>query len=161
MIMAVERTCSRPRPASVLFGDLMRPMRRFVESISKGGLLAVCVAYSLAIHALIASVGLGMSVGAAPGKEGLFLCSLASDATANAPARDHDRQKPNPAPQCPFCFVAAQSAGLIATTGQVPTFPAYAGLPIAAISDPTADGAFVPQLRHTHGEPRAPPAFSV
>jgi hypothetical protein len=125
--------------------------------------LAVCVAFSLAIQALMASVGLGMSLGVAPapGKEGLVLCILASDETVNAPARDHDRQKPNPAPLCPFCFVAAQSAGHAATTGEAPTFPAYAGLLIAAISGPKGDGAFVPQFRHMHGEPRAPPTFSV
>jgi hypothetical protein len=139
----------------------MRPVRRFVQSTSNGGLLAVCVAYSLAIQGLMASVGFGMLAGVASDQAGIVLCSLASDEIANAPARDSDRQKPSPTPQCPFCFVAAQSAGYVATTGEVPTFPAYAGLLIAAISDPIGDGTFVTQFRHRHGEPRAPPAFSV
>jgi hypothetical protein len=139
----------------------MRRLRRSVRSISKGGLLAVCVAYSLAIQALMASVGLGMSAGVASGQVGLVLCSFASRETANAPARDHDRQIPNPAPQCPFCFVAAQSAGHVATMGEAPAIPAYGGWPIAAISGPLGDGFIVPQFRHVRGEPRAPPTFSV
>jgi hypothetical protein len=139
----------------------MRPVRRFVQSTSNGGLLAVCVAYSLAIQGLMASVGLGMSAGVASGHAGFVLCSFASDDAANTPAQNRDRQIPSPAPQCPFCFVAAQSAGLVATTGKAPTFPAYAGLQIGAISRPLGDGAIVPQFRHMHGEPRAPPPFSV
>ena len=147
-----------------------RPVRAIVTfdetpatTCSVAILLAVYVAYSLAIQAMVASVGLGMSASAAPDWAGFVLCSfsLASNQTANVPARDTDRQKPSPAPQCPFCFVAAQSAGHIATAGEAPAFPAYAGLSIAAISDPIGDGAFVSEFRHRHGEPRAPPAFSV
>jgi hypothetical protein len=119
--------------------------------------LAVYLAYSLAVQAMMASVGLGMSVGAAPDRVGVVLCSFAHQ-TAPAPG---DRRLPSPAPQCPFCFVAAQSAGHAATAGAVPPFPAYAGSLIAAISHPFGDGAFVPQFRHRHGEPRAPPAISV
>ena len=122
--------------------------------------MAVCVVYSLAIQALMASVGLGMSAGVAPGQAGFVLCSFASDQSANAPARDRDRRKPS-SPQCPFCFVAAQSAGHVASTGEAPAFPAYAGMLIATISDPIGEGALVPHCRHRHGEPRAPPAFSV
>ena len=121
--------------------------------------MAVFVAYSLAIQAMVASVGLGMSTGAEGA--GLAVCSPASNQTANMPARDGDRQKPNPEPQCPFCFIAAQSAGHAAITEEGPAFPAYFGLLIAAISQPLGDGAFVSQFRHRHGEPRAPPAFSV
>jgi hypothetical protein len=119
--------------------------------------LAVCVAYSLAIQAGMASVGLGMAAEALG--PGLVFCNFASN--ANAPARDSDRQKPNPAPRCPFCFVAAQSAGNVATVGKVSAFPVYVGLPIAAISQPLGDGTLVFQFRHRHGEPRAPPVFSV
>ena len=118
--------------------------------------MAVYVAYSLAIQGTMASVGLGMSVGAAPDQVGFVLCSFASDQTASG-----DRQTPAPAPQCPFCFVAGQSAGHVATAGEAPAFPAYAGVPIAAISHPIGDGTFVPQFRHRHGEPRAPPPFSA
>jgi hypothetical protein len=115
--------------------------------------LALSVAYSLAIQAMMASIGLGMSAGAAPDRLGFVLCSYASHQTAPG-----DRQ--TPAPQCPFCFVAAQSAGHFATTGDAPAFPAYAGLLIAALSQPLGEGTFVP-LFHRQGEPRAPPATSV
>jgi hypothetical protein len=107
----------------------------------------------------MASVGLGMSAGGSP--DGFVLCSFASYQTANDPARDDGRRKPGPAPQCPFCFVAAQSAGHIATIGEAAAFPAYAGLLSVAILNPIGAGAFVFQLRHRHGEPRAPPTLSV
>jgi hypothetical protein len=123
--------------------------------------LAVYVAYALAIQAMMASVGLGMSARAAPERADDILCSSAFNQTANVPVRDRDRQKPSPAPQCPFCFVAAQSAGHVPNVGKAPAFPAYAGLLIAALSDLIGDGTFVSQFRHRHGEPRAPPAFSV
>ena len=118
--------------------------------------MAVYVAYSLAIQAMMASVGLGMSAAAAPDQASFVLCSFASHHAAPAPG---DRQTPTP--QCPFCFVAAQSAGHVATAGEAPAFPAYAGSLIAAVSHRIGDGVFVPQFRHRHGEPRAPPALSV
>jgi hypothetical protein len=120
--------------------------------------VTVFVAYALAVQAMMASVGLGMSAGASP--DGFVLCSFASDQTAKEPARDGGR-KPTPAPQCPFCFVAAQSTGHIATVGDAPAFPAYAGLLSTTILDPIGAGTFVFQLHHRHGEPRAPPTFSV
>jgi Protein of unknown function (DUF2946) len=138
---------------------LMNRLRQLVRSRSRGGLLAVCVAYSLAIQAMVASVGLGMSAGS--DRAGLVVCSLGSNQTANMPARDGDRQKPNPEPQCPFCFIAAQSAGHVAIAGEGLAFPTYFGLLTAAVLDPIGDGAFVARFRHRHGEPRAPPAFSV
>jgi hypothetical protein len=138
----------------------MTRLRQLVRSRLKGGLLAVYVAHALAIQAMMASVGLGMSAGVAPDRSGLVLCSFASN-HANAPAQDSDRQKPNPLSQCPFCFIAAQSAGHVATVGKASVFPAYVGLLAPAISDPIGDGTFVSQFRHRHGEPRAPPAFSV
>jgi hypothetical protein len=118
--------------------------------------LALAVAYSLAIQAMMASVGLGMSTGAAPDQLGFVLCSYASHQSAPAPG---DRQ--SPAPPCPFCFVAAQTAGHVATADEVPAFPAYAGLLIATLSQPLGDATFVPQFRHRQGEPRAPPSISV
>jgi hypothetical protein len=142
----------------VLILVLMKRLRQFVRTQSKGGLLAVCIAYSLAIQAMMASVGLGMSVAATPDQIGFVLCSFASHQTTPAP---DDRPTPIPVPQCPFCFVAAQSAGHVATAAEAPAFPAYAGLPIAVVSDPIGDGTFVPQFRHRHGEPRAPPAVSA
>ena len=118
--------------------------------------MALSVAYSLAIQAMMASIGLGMSAGAAPGPLGFVLCSDASHQTAPG-----DRQAPASAPQCPFCFVAAQSAGHVATAGEATAFPVYAGLVMAALSQPLGDGTFVPHFRHRQGEPRAPPALSV
>jgi hypothetical protein len=137
----------------------MRRLRQFVRLPARGGLLTVFVAYSLAVQAVIASVGLGMS--ASSSADGFVLCSFASHQTANEPARDGGRQKPTPAPQCPFCFIAAQSSGHIATVGDAPAFPAYAGSLSVAILDPIGAGTFVFQLHHAHGEPRAPPTFSV
>jgi len=55
---------------------LMKCLRQFVRLRSRGGLLTVFVAYSLAIQAVIASVGLGMSAGASP--DGFVLCSFVS-----------------------------------------------------------------------------------
>jgi hypothetical protein len=139
----------------------MKRLRRFVRSSERGGLLAVYIAYSLALQPMMGSVGLGMSVGVAADQASHILCSSAADQTANAPARERDRHKTNPVPQCPFCFIAAQSVGLVATTSEAPTFPAFAGSLIGAISERVGDRTFVRQLRHTNGEPRAPPAFPV
>jgi hypothetical protein len=132
---------------------MMSGLQQFIRSRRSGAVVAICLAYALAIQALVASVGLGMSAFALTDVRLLF-CN-------HSPAPSGDPQRPSPAPQCPFCFVAAQSAGHIATMGEAPTFPAYAGLSSAAILDPIGAGAFVFQLRHGHGEPRAPPAFSV
>ena len=121
--------------------------------------MAVFVAYSLAIQAMMVSVGLAMSAGA--DRAGLIVCSPGSNQTANMPARDSDRQKPNPETQCPFCFIATQSAGHVAIASEGLAFPAYFGLLTAAVLDPIGDEAFVSRFRHRHGEPRAPPAFSV
>jgi len=120
--------------------------------------LAVCIAYALAIQALMASVGLGMSAFATSVQSGFVVCGLAA---AQVPAPNGGHRKPSPAPQCPFRFVAAQSAGHNALVGEATAFPAYAGLSIALILDATGDGTFVPQFRSTTGDPRAPPAFSV
>jgi hypothetical protein len=99
----------------------MNRLQQLVRSRSRGGLLAVCVAYSLVIQAVMASIGLGMSAGALLDRTGFVLCSFASD--TNAPVQDSDRQKPNPAPRCPFCFIAAQSAGNVATVGKASAMP--------------------------------------
>jgi len=136
----------------------MRRLRQFVRTQSRGDLLAVYLAYSLALQATMASIGLGMSVSTAPDRVGFVLCGVTSHRTAPASG---DRHTPAPAPQCSFCFVAAQSTGHVATTGEAPAFPACACVPIAAISHPIGDGTFVSQFRHRNGEPRAPPAFSA
>ncbi len=137
----------------------MRRLRQFVRTQSKGGLLAVYIAYSLAIQAMMASVGLGMSAGAAPDQLGFVLCSYASHrdcAGTGRPAKRRTR------PQCPFCFVAAQSAGHVATDGRSPGVSGLFGLADCRLSrSRSAKGPFVPQFRHRLGEPRAPPAVSV
>ena len=122
-------------------------------------MLAICLAYTLAIQAVIASVGTGMSAFAAPG-QAPFICGQVS-APAAAGKNHGDGHGPNSVPPCPFCFVAAQSAGLIALAGAAPVPPAYAGLVIAAVPAPIGPGVFVPRFRRTAGAPRAPPAFSV
>jgi hypothetical protein len=138
----------------------MRSLRRFIRTRSSGGLVAVCVAYSLAIQALMMSVGLGMSAAAAPGD--FFICGLAAGPGVHAPVPRGDRQNPAPRPECPFCFVAAQSAGHIATMHDGPAVPSYVGIPIpAGLLDHFATGLFIPQFRRMVGDPRAPPSVSV
>jgi hypothetical protein len=144
----------------MLLWCLMKRLRQFVWSRSSGRLLAVYIAYSLAIQAMMASVGFGMSADASPDRVGFVLCSFAFHQTPDEPTRDGGR-RPSPAPQCPFCFVVAQSAGHIATMGEAPAFPTYAGLLSVAVLNPVAAVAFIFQLHHSHGEARAPPTFSV
>jgi len=123
-----------------------------------GALLAIAVAYALALQALMASVGLGMSAAAVSGNDGFVLCVHAPDSRTTAP---DDRRFPNPAPQCPFCFVAAQSSCHVAAVGATPLLPAYARLPVVGRLAGDAGIRFVPQFRRTVGDPRGPPAFSI
>lgn len=140
--------------------DSMRGLRKFIRTRSSGGLLAVCIAYALAVEGLMASVGFGMAAAAAPGHAGFVLCSFASGPGQPGPGTDGGRQHPRP--QCPFCFIAAQSAGHFATMGAAPAFPSYAALQIAnAVSDRRGDDIAVLRLRHSRGEARAPPVVSV
>jgi len=121
-----------------------------------GALLAIVVAYALALQALMASVGLGMSAAAASGNDSFVLCV---HATASRTPDDH--RIPNPAPQCPFCFVAAQSSSNIAAVGGAPLLPVYTGLSIAGRLAGDGGNTFVPQFRRTVGGPRGPPAVSI
>jgi hypothetical protein len=108
---------------------------------------------------MMASVGLSMS---APDQGGQVICSFTSSPSAHTPATSGDRQNPGPQPHCPFCFIAAQSTGHIATMGEAPAFAAYAGVQIAdKFSVHIGDKALVWQFRRKVGEPRAPPTFSV
>jgi len=136
----------------------MLRLRQFIQSRSLSGLLPLAIAYSLAIQALMASIGLGMSAFAAPGPDGLVICGHALAGTP-APAGDH--QNPARTPPCPFCFVAAQSAGHIPLLTEPPALPLHGGLPIASAADSIDDTGFIPQFRRTLGAPRAPPTFSV
>ena len=129
---------------------------------TSGGLLAVCVAYALAIQSLMASVGLGMSAAAAPDQAGFFICGLAAGVSAHAPAPSGDRQNPSPQPRCPFCFVAAQSAGHIAAMHDAPPVPRYAGIRMPGrLSGDVSAALFVPKFRRMVGDPRAPPSSFV
>jgi hypothetical protein len=130
----------------------LRHLRRLRRS---GRVLALCVAYALAIQAVVASVGTGMSAFAGPGS---VICGTIAP---SAPGKAGDRQTPRPSPSCPFCFVAAQTAGHIALTGAAPTVPAWTGPVVAAVPDPIGHGVFIPIFRRTAGDPRAPPAFSA
>jgi hypothetical protein len=135
-------------------------LRQFMRSRRSSRLLVFWIAYSLAIQTIMVSVGLGMTTGG-QNRAGPVLCSFAVHKAASALAPDGNRRNSSPAAQCPFCFIAAQSAGHVATAGDAPAFPAYAGVLIATISEPLGERIFAPQFRHKHGQPRAPPAFSV
>lgn len=124
----------------------------------RGSLFVVTLAYALAVETLMASVGLGMSAFAAPEQSGLVVCSHVSTQPQMQGGQD---QKPGPAPQCPFCFVAVYSAGNLALTGEPMAFPAYAGLSVAMIAGHFGEPLFVVQHHRTVGAPRAPPAFSA
>jgi len=140
----------------------MQSLRRLMRIRWSGGLLAVAVAYSLAIQALMASVGLGMSAAGTMGPAGFAICSHAPGPSAQAPAAPDDRQVPGPDQQCPFCFVAAQSAGAAAMLASVSALPAYSGMQVAGfLHGRRADTGFVPVFRRTAGDPRAPPRFFV
>jgi hypothetical protein len=107
----------------------------------------------------MASIGLGMSAFAAAGPDGFAICSHASSGRpASTDDRGHNR---NPALPCPFCFVAAQSAGHFPLLSGTPVFPVYAGFLGAPVAHRVGEESFVPQFRRTVGIPRAPPVFSV
>jgi hypothetical protein len=131
----------------------LRQLRRLRRTAR---LLAVCLAYALAVQAVVASVGTGMSAFAAPGQAGFVVCGQVS-----APGPGGDRHPPGSVPQCPFCFVAAQTAGHFALAGAAPMAPVYTALAFAAFADSIGRAGFVALFRRTRGDPRAPPAFSA
>ena len=137
---------------------MMMGLRQFIRSRRSSAVLSACLAYALALQALMASVGVGMSAFATSEPAGFVICSHTSTGT---PAGDHDREKPGSAPECPFCFVAAQCANHMASAGETQAFPAYTAVLAATIIDLIADRTFVPQFRRFAGGPRAPPVFSV
>jgi len=133
-------------------------LRQLRQSKRLGRVLAICVAYALAIQALMASVGTGMSALAAPGQAGFVICGQVS---APLPGPAGDRHRPSSPLQCPFCFVAAQTAGHFALAGAAPVVPTYAALAFASVADPIGRAVFVARFRRTTGAPRAPPGFSA
>jgi len=136
---------------------MLKP-RQFIRSRRSSAVLSAFLAYVLALQALVASVGIGMSAFAAPGQAGFVICSHTA---TGAPAADRNGQKSPSAPECPFCLVAAQCAGHLAFAGGTPAFPDYVAVLAAKITDFIHDGAFVPQFRRLAGGPRAPPSFPV
>jgi hypothetical protein len=134
-------------------------LRQFIRARRSSRVLALCIAYSLAIQALMASVGFGMSAFAADGSDGFAICSH-SAAGVPAPGGDH-HQNPNSSPACPFCFVTSQSTGYIPLVAEAPPLPVYAGRPIAPVADRIGEAGFVPQFRRMAGAPRAPPVFFI
>ena len=132
-------------------------MRKFDGPRRWGALVSIGAAYALAMQALLASVGFGMSA-VASAQDGLVLCLHVPDLPSTTP---HDKT-PHPRPQCPFCFISAQSSCQVATATSVPILPAYAGQPLAGqlAGDPSGH-TYIPQFRRTLGDPRAPPKFSI
>jgi hypothetical protein len=135
----------------------MSGLRRFIRARRSGTALALCLAYSLAIQAVLASIGLGMSL--ASGSTDFVICSTVVHPGSREPLTKDQRRNPNSG--CPFCFIASQTACHIAMTNDVPAFPAYVGSLVAEISDLTGDDTFVPGYRRKVGEARAPPIFSA
>jgi hypothetical protein len=152
------RTASYP----VLAFDQMVGIRKLIRARWSGRLLAVGLAYLLAIEALIASVGLGMSATTSPGQTAFSICSSISDRGIVAPSDDSDRSKSSHQTQCPFCFLAAQSAVHLATIGDGFACSAYADLQVAELQYGNYDGGIsTPASYRTSGDPRGPPQFSV
>lgn len=136
----------------------MQSLRKMIRYRRLGGVLAVYIAYMLAIQAVMASVGFAMSAAGAPGLTEWVICSHAGGSSTQGPA---DRPVPAPQPQCPFCFVAAQG-GSLATLESATFLPAYAALyTVSALDGYSTDGLFVPAVRRQVGIPRAPPLFFV
>ena len=136
-----------------------RPSSR---SVLSRRLVAAALAYLLAVQGLVVSVGLGMSAAAAADRIDFVICApTAGYRVAAAPAGDH-RDQTDHRPQCPFCFVAAQSGGLLVTLGD----------PAAVPAAPTRDVTLLryglgshrdfasPRFR-SNGNPRAPPRLSA
>jgi len=122
--------------------------------------LAVGLAYALALQALIASVGLGMSAASTSAPFGLVICRLASGPAAAATGDEQNKRDQRP--QCPFCFVAANGCAHPGLVGAVGVVPAYAAPAAGRPLDRPLDDRIVPKtFRRTVGAPRAPPAFSV
>jgi hypothetical protein len=137
----------------------MSGLRQFVRSGRSSQLLALWLAYSLAIQALMASVGFGMSAFAAAGPSSFVFCSHVSEGVA-LPAGGSQAPKRTP-PSCPFCFIAAQSGGHDILVGQAPALPAYVDLQVASLEHRVTNRIFVARFRRVVGDPRGPPTFSA
>ena len=140
----------------------MAGLRRLIQARWSGRLLAVGLAYLLAIEALVAGIGTGMSAVADPGQAEFAICSSVADHGPVAPSSNDEGNKSDQQSQCPYCFLAAQSSDHLATTGDASTSPVYADLHVTGLHYGTYDGGIlVPSLYRTSGDPRGPPHFSV
>jgi hypothetical protein len=152
------RTASRP----VLAFHQMAGLRTLIRVRWSGRLLAVALAYLLAIEAVIASVGMGMSAVAAPGQPEFAICSSVADHGLAGPSDSGNRNRSGHQSHCPFCFLAVQSAVHLATVFDGFTSPAYAELRVTGPRYGNYDGRFPPHTFYrTTGDPRGPPDFSV
>jgi hypothetical protein len=125
-------------------------------------IMAMLLVYALALQGLIAGIGLGMSAASAADHIDLVLCSPLTDAVIAALPSGGGQDKNDHRPQCPFCFVAAQSAGFVTTPGDAAVVPVGAVRNVSRLRYGIAGRRIVASsLRRSNGNPRAPPRFSV
>jgi hypothetical protein len=140
----------------------MAGLRRLIRARWWGRFLAVGLTYLLASEALIASIGMGMSAVAAPGQPEVAICSSVTGHGFAKPSDSGNRNGSGHQPQCPFCFLAAQSAVHLATISGGLASPAYAELQAIRFRYGNYDGGFPTRtLYRTTGDPRGPPHTSV
>lgn len=117
------------------------------------------LAFLLFVQAVVASIGFGME--AARGGEGFAICSAISAGPKASPSNE-GKQPSQHSPHCPFCYVAAQSAGQIATLGRAQAQLAYVVFDSGdAIYGRFIDRIFSLPLRRRANDPRGPPNISV
>ena len=125
-----------------------------------GGLLAAGVASLLALQALFASFGLGMSAALPFRVAGFDICRATATDSVDAPSRNND--DPRKHQQCPFCIVAAQCASHPVMVGDGKVVPAFAVGDVASLHYAAVNHrAGLGRLRRTTGDPRGPPSFFV
>ncbi|MGO9006900.1 MAG: DUF2946 family protein [Beijerinckiaceae bacterium] len=160
-ITSPHRRLRQANSDTVPDGTKMKAMPALRGDRWAGGLLATGIACLLFVQALMTSVGLGMAAEASGPGDALIVCS-ASDPSPKALATNDDRRKPSQSSHCPFCYIAAQSAGQIATIGHTPFFPAHVAFESADVNYARfIDQIFVLPLRRRISDPRAPPKLPV
>jgi hypothetical protein len=136
----------------------MQKLRTFGADWRSGGALSVCLAYLLFAQAWFVGIGFGMSAGRVDWSGFSFICGSA--AAPGDAATTGGRDRPASQPDCPFCFVASQTAlHHAALRGDQSQLSAaaidFVEAPLAAISD----RIFLPRRRGAVAYPRAPPRF--
>jgi len=135
-------------------------MRKFGNRWA-GRIFAVLLAYLLAAEGLVASVGFGMSAELATQPQ-FSICNSITDYGVVTPPSNTDPNRSGHQSRCPFCFVAAQSAGHLITIGDPPASLAFAELRITGSYYGKYNSEIsLPGLLRTTGDPRGPPQFSV